>query len=378
MDFGLNDEQEQLQRSARDFLGGECPPSFVREMSREGEGYSPRLHQRMAEMGWTGLIVPEAQGGLGLGMLDMVLLLEEMGRAAVPGPFFASSVLAVTALRKASAALRKQWLPRLASGEAIGTVALSEASDRFDGAGVTSRAKKVRGGYQLDGSKMFVLFAPAADFLIAPFRTSGKADDGVTLFLVPRDTPGVRISALDTIDLTRRVYQVDFARAQLPASAVIGAEGKGWSVVRDVLAAGAVGIAADCLGGSQRLLEMSVEYSKVRQQFGRPIGSFQALKHIAAEMIADIEPARSLAWYAGYALDALPKEAPRAVAMAKSHLSDVYSKVANRALQMHGGIGFTWEHDLHFWYKRAIWNRSAFGDPQWHRARLAELATFAA
>jgi alkylation response protein AidB-like acyl-CoA dehydrogenase len=157
---------------------------------------------------------------------------------------------------------------------------------------------------------------------------------------------------------------------------VLGAEGKGWSILREVLAAGAVGVAADSLGGAERLLEMSIDYSKVRQQFGRPIGSFQALKHIAAEMVADIEPARSLVWYAAYCLDHEPRRAPRAVAMAKGHLSEVYSRVANRALQMHGGIGFTWEHDLHFWFKRAAFDRSWFGDPQHHRARIAELAAF--
>ena len=378
MDFGLSQEQEELQRSARQFLEAECPASFVRETSKEADGFSRRLHERMAEMGWTGLIVPEAHGGLGLGMLDMELLLEEMGRAVVPGPFFASSVLAVTGLRKASAALRKQWLPKIASGEAIGTVALLEESDRLDSGGVTTKAKKAKGGFQLDGKKMFVLFAQVADFLIVPARTSGKGDAGITLFLVPRDTPGVIIRPLDTLDLTRRVYEVEFKQAHVGKAALIGAEGKGWGIVQEIAAAGAVGIAADSLGGSEKLLEMSVEYSKVRQQFGRAIGSFQAMKHIAAEMIADIEPARSLAWYAGYTLDVAPKQAPLAVAMAKSHLSDMYSRVANRALQMHGGIGFTWEHDLHFWFKRAAWNYGAFGDPQWHRERIAQIASFAA
>jgi len=257
-------------------------------------------------------------------------------------------------------------------------VALLEESDRLDGGGVTTKAKKTRDGYQLDGRKMFVLYGASADFVLAPFRTAGKGDDGITLFLVPRDTPGLQIKALDTLDLTRRVHQLDFEQVRLPKNAVVGTEGKGWAVVQEIAAAGAAGLAADSLGGSEKLLEMSVEYSKVRQQFGKPIGSFQAMKHIAAEIIADIEPARSLVWNAGYSLDAQPKQAARAVAMAKAHLSDVYSHVANRALQMHGGIGFTWEHDLHFWFKRAAWNQSAFGDPQWHRERIAAIASFAA
>src|SRR5262245_7522248 len=260
MDFGLSQEQEQLQSSARQFLVGECPATFVRELSKEADGFSRRLHERMAAMGWTGLIIPEPHGGLGLGVLDMALLLGEMGRAVVHGPFFASSLLAAVALRRASAALKKQWLPKLASGEAIGTVALLEDSDRVDSAGVTAKAKKSKDGYQLDGRKMFVLYASVADFLLAPFRTSGKGDGGVTLFLVPRDTPGLVIAPLDCLDLTRRVYQVDFKHVRVPKSAVVGAEGKGWPVVREILEAGAVGLAADCLGGAEKMLEMSVEY----------------------------------------------------------------------------------------------------------------------
>jgi alkylation response protein AidB-like acyl-CoA dehydrogenase len=223
---------------------------------------------------------------------------------------------------------------------------------------------------------MFVTDAHVADVILAAFRTAGRGEDGITLFLVPRDAPGVTIRPLHSIDLTRRPTEVRFEDVELPASAVLGAEHKGWKTLARLLDAAAVALAADSLGGAERALEMAVEYAKVREQFGRPIGSFQAVKHMAAEMVSEIEPARSLVWYAAYAYDNVPREASRAAAMAKAGLSEVYSRTTNRSVQIHGGIGFTWEHDLHFWFKRAKWNEFAFGDPPYHRERLAQLARF--
>ena len=184
------------------------------------------------------------------------------------------------------------------------------------------------------------------------------------------------IKPLHGIDLTRRPMEVDFENVELPTSAVLGSEHKAWKVLARVFDAAAIGLAADSLGGSERALEMAVEYAKVREQFGRPIGSFQAVKHMAAEMVSELEPARSLVWYAAYAFDSVPREASRTAAMAKACLSEVYSHTTNRSVQIHGGIGFTWEHDLHFWFKRAKWNEFAFGDPVYHRERLAQLARF--
>jgi len=375
MDFGLSEEQELLQQSARDFLARECPTTFVREMMRNGDGFSRSLHEKMAGMGWTGLIIPESFGGMGLNMLDLATLSEEMGRAVVPGPFFSSSVLAtLSLLYSAAPAVKKQWLPRLATGEAIGTLAFLEANDRLDAGGITARCAKTRTGYRLTGTKMFVTDAHVADFLIAAFRIRGSAESGVCLFLVPRDAPGVSVTPLHSIDQTRRPCEVVFKNVELPASARIADETKGWKVLSRVLDAACVIVAADGLGGAQRALEMSVEYAQVRQQFGRPIGSFQAVKHICAEMVSEIEPARALVWYAAYAFDHEPRQAARAASVAKARLSDVYSRTTNRAVQIHGGIGFTWEHDMHLWFKRAKWNEAAFGDATYHRERLAQLA----
>ena len=374
MDFGLSEEQEMLQQSAREFLSQECPPTFVRAMYSEPDGFSRELHRKMAEQGWTGLLIPETYGGLGLGMLDMALLLEEMGRAVVPGPFLFSAVLVTLALiQGGTSAQKKDWLSRLASGEALGTLALLEADDRIDAEGIQLHAKKTGDGYTFSGTKMFVPFAAVADLLLTAVRTTGKAEDGITLLLVARDTPGVKITPLDIFDQTRRVYEVTFKNVTVPATAVVGGADSGWKVLARVIDAAGIALAADSLGGAQKSLEMAVDYTKVRTQFNRPIASFQALKHMAAEMVSEIEPARALLWYAAHAFDTLPREVSRATSLAKSHLSEIYTRTTNRAVQMHGGIGFTWEHDMHFWFKRAKWNEFAFGDPAYHRERLAQL-----
>jgi alkylation response protein AidB-like acyl-CoA dehydrogenase len=376
MDFGLSEEQELLQRAAREFLERECTAAFVRTVASDEEGFPRTLYRQMAELGWNGLIVPESYGGLGLGFLELALLIEEMGRAALPGPFFSSSVLATIALMNgASTAQKRQWLPRLAAGESVGTIAFLEESDRLDAKGVQARAKKSRAGYRFSGVKMFVTDAHVADFLVAAFRTGSKEED-VSLFLVPKETPGLTVRPLQNVDLTRRSMEVEFRDVDLPATALMGGENKGWKTMSKLLDAAAIALAADGLGGAERALEMAVEYSKVREQFGRVIGSFQAVKHMAAEIVSEIEPARSLVWYAAYAYDALPREASRAASMAKAQLSDVYSRASNRAVQIHGGIGFTWEHDIHFWFKRAKWNEFSFGDATYHRERLAQLAKF--
>jgi alkylation response protein AidB-like acyl-CoA dehydrogenase len=198
----------------------------------------------------------------------------------------------------------------------------------------------------------------------------------VCLLLVPRDLPGVSITRLSSIDQTRRPCEVSFREVELPPKACLVEAGTGWQTLSRIVDAAAVVLAADSLGGAERSLEMAVEYSKVREQFGRPIGSFQAVKHMAAEMVSEIEPARSLVWYAAYAFDHEPRRASMAASMAKARLSDVYSRASNRAVQIHGGIGFTWEHDMHLWFKRAKWNEAAFGDATYHRERLARLADF--
>jgi len=376
MDFGLTPDQQLLAESARDFLAAESSPSAVRKIAADQHGFSPELFRKIVAQGWTGLLVPEPYGGLGLGMLDAAVLLTELGRTLTPAPILSSSVLATSLLCSAgSAAQKKQWLPRLAAGEVLATVAWLEEGDRLDAAGVALKPRRSRGGLRLSGAKLFVLDAEIAHLYLVAVRTgAGSGEAGVTLLLVPRDTAGITVTLLPTIDVTRRVYEVKFDDVVVRPEQILGAEGKSWKHMARLLDTACVAIAAESQGGAERALEMAIDYAKVREQFGRVIGSFQAVKHMAAECFSEIEPSRSLLWYAAFAQQALPRDASRAAAMAKARLGDVYSRTTDRAVQIHGGIGFTWEHDIHFWFKRARCNEAAFGGPAFHRERVAQLS----
>src|SRR5205807_3020863 len=299
------------------------------------DGVPRALHAKMAELGWMRLVVPEADGGLGLSTLDLALVLEELGRAAAPGPFLPTQLVPHALLRAGSAAQRKAWLPRLVTGECCAALAYLEESDRHDPGGVTLAARRTRAGWRLGGTKLFVMGVPGAELLLVAARTGRGA---VSLFLVEASAPGVRVRPAETIDLTRRVGEVHLRDVAVERSALLGREGAGWPLLARLLDLGALGIAADSLGGAARALEMAVDYSKVREQFGKPIGSFQALKHMAAEMVSEIEPARALLWYAAYAQSNGASDASRAAAMAKARLSDIYSRATDRAVLMHGGI----------------------------------------
>jgi alkylation response protein AidB-like acyl-CoA dehydrogenase len=381
LDFALSPEQEHLRDAARELLARECPSDRVRKIMASESGHDPELQRVFAEAGWLGILVPEAFGGAGLALLDAALLLGELGRALAPGPFLASSVAAVLALREAgSPDQRRDWLPRIARGEALASFAFAEAPEaRFDGAGVTARAARRRGGFRLDGTKLFVEYAGIADLILVAARTGRGGGDlaGIELFAVPRGTRGVRVIDLVGVDETRRPCELRLRGVELPASARLpgrGGAARSSRALRRVLDACAVALAADCLGGAERALERAVAYVKVREQFGRPVGSFQAVQHMAAEAAARIEPARALVWWAAWAFDARPREASLAASMAKACCSDLYRFVARSAVEMHGGIGFTWENDMHLHLKRALANASAFGDADHHRDRVAELS----
>jgi alkylation response protein AidB-like acyl-CoA dehydrogenase len=371
MDFGLTAEQQQLKESARSFLAKECPATRVREIMAGTDGVSPELHDGIARLGWNAALIPAEYGGAGLTMLDMALLLEECGYAALPGPFLFSSSLAAWALSAgASERLKRRWLQKLAEGHALGTVAIVEANDSLNPAELATTARREGGGFVLDGRKMFVPYPHVADFLLVAART----DDGdVALFAVTRDAAGVHIKLHNSLDLTRRVGFVEMAGVKVDADAALHA---GAQLYHRLLAVGAVAIAADSMGGMERALEMAVEYSKVREQFGKPIGAYQALQHAAAEMVADLEPARSLLWYAAHAQDALPGDALRSASMVKARMCEAYMRNTDKAVLMHGGIGFTWDHDIHLWFKRARFNESFLGSPSFHRERVAELSGY--
>ena len=379
MDFGLSDEQRQLRESAREFLASECAPDYVRKTMADEAGAARELYAAIARLGWNGLAVPERYGGAGLGVLDMAVLLAETGYTAMPGPFLFSSALAASALALGGAdEIKERWLRALSAGAATGTVAIVERNDGLDPAEMATSARREgagsarSGGWVLDGSKMFVPYAHAADFVVVAART-GESGDDVSLFVVETRAPGVRIRMLKGVDLTRRVCALDLDGVRVAPGAELSG---GRSLYARLLDIGAVAIAADSLGGMDRALAMAVEYAKVREQFGKPIGSFQALKHGAAEIVAELEPARALLWYAAYAQDAGAADAPRAAAMAKAQLCSIYSRGTDRAVLMHGGIGFTWEHDIHLWFKRARFNESFLGSPVYHRERVAALGGY--
>jgi alkylation response protein AidB-like acyl-CoA dehydrogenase len=375
IDFGLSEDQEALQRAAREFLAAECPPALVRANAESGDGIPRGLYKKMAELGWMGLVVPEKLGGLGLSTIDLTLVLEELGRAVVPGPFLPTQLLITALLKGGTDAQRAAWLPAFLAGDAFGTLAFAEGDQALEPAGIRTTAKKTRDGWTITGTKVFVQDAPGADVLLVAARTkAGTGPAGVSLFLVDRRAKGVKVRPQEGFDLSRRTGEVQLKNVVVPKTALLGREGQGWPLLARLFDLACIGLAADSLGGAWKAIEMAVEYSKMREQFGRKIGSFQAMKHIAAEMVADVEPSRSLVWYAAYAYDAKPAaEATRAAAMAKAALGDVYSRTARRAVEMHGGIGFTWEFDLHLWFKRAHVNEVAYGDPAMHRERVASL-----
>jgi alkylation response protein AidB-like acyl-CoA dehydrogenase len=374
MDFGFSEEQDMLRNSARDFLAKEAPMTYVRKMMEDDRGFTDDLWRKMAELGWMGLILPEEHGGSGLDFVDMVVVLEEMGRVVLPGPFFSTVILAGIAIAEAgSAAQKKAWLPKIADGSLKATLAQLEPSGRWDADGIQMSAKSEGGGYVLDGTKLFVPDANVADLFVVAARTPGsKGAEGVSLFLVDAKAAGVGVTMLKTMDQTRKLGEVTFKGVKVGADALLGSAGGGWKVLERVVDRGKVGLAAEMCGGAQKVLEMSVEYAKVREQFGKPIGSFQAIQHKCANMMVQVESAKSATYYAAWAVANDVAEAPLAAAMAKAYTSDAYRHTAGEGIQIHGGIGFTWEHDMHIFFKRAKSSEVTFGDATWNRELVAQ------
>ncbi|HWP75009.1 MAG TPA: acyl-CoA dehydrogenase family protein [Methylomirabilota bacterium] len=375
MNFGFNDEQELLRSTARKFFENECGSDTVRRLMETPEGISPDLWTKLAEQGWLGLVYPEAYDGMGLGLVDLVVLMEEMGRAVVPGPYFSAVLLGGLAIAEAgSEAQKKEWLPKIAAGDRRVALAWMEPSAQLGPAGVTLTAGEKGGKYTLSGTKLFVHDAHTADALVVAARTRpGAGADGVSLFLLPKGTKGLEVTLLPTMDQTRKLCEVALSDVTVGPDALLGAAGAGWAPLARVLDRATVALCAEMCGGAQKVLDMTVEYAKIRQAFGRPIGSYQGVKHRAADMLVDVENSKSITYYAAWALDENAADAPLAVSMAKAYVSDAYRRVAAAGIQLHGGIGFTWEHDLHLYFKRAKGSEFTFGDATHHRERVAQL-----
>jgi alkylation response protein AidB-like acyl-CoA dehydrogenase len=375
MNFGFNEEQELLRSTARKFFENECGSDTVRRLMETPEGISPDLWTKLAEQGWLGLVYPEAYDGMGLGLVDLVVLMEEMGRAVVPGPYFSAVLLGGLAIVEAgSEAQKKEWLPKIAAGDRRVALAWMEPSAQLGPAGVTLTAVEKGGTYTLSGTKLFVHDAHTADALVVAARTRpGAGADGVSLFLLPKGTKGLEVTLLPTMDQTRKLCEVALSDVTIGPDALLGAAGAGSAPLARVLDRATVALCAEMCGGAQKVLDMTVEYAKIRQAFGRPIGSYQGVKHRAADMLVDVENSKSITYYAAWALDEGVAEAPLAVSMAKAYVSDAYRRVAAAGIQLHGGIGFTWEHDLHLYFKRAKGSEFTFGDATHHRERVAQL-----
>ena len=305
--------------------------------------------------------------------VDLIVVLEEMGRVVLPGPFLSTAVYASTVLLEAGSEEQKaRYLPGIASGELLATVALLEPNGRWDEEGIAATATTDGAGFRLDGTKLFVPDAHVAQLLIIAAREPGStASDGISLYCVDRDTPGVGVNQLKSMDQTRRISEVTLDSVAIGADALLGTAGDGWRVIERLSDCAKVALCAEMCGGAQQVLDMSVEYAKVREQFGKPIGSFQAIQHKCADMMVQVESARSATYYAAWAVANGVEDASLAAAMAKAYCSDAYRTVAGEGIQIHGGIGFTWEHDMHIYFKRAKSSEVSFGDATWNREIVA-------
>ncbi len=366
MNFAFTEEQEQLRQFVRSFLEDKSSEAAVREQMETENGYDPAVWSQMAEqLGLQSLIIPEEYGGQGFGFVELGVVLEEMGRALLCAPFL-SGVLASTAIMHGGDdEAKKALLPGIASGETIATLAFTEESGRWDETGITMEATPSGDGHTLSGVKSFVLDGHTANLIIVAART----DAGVSLFTVDGDAAGLTREALSTMDQTRKQAKLTFDNT--PAT-LLGTDGAGWDTMSTVLDLGAIALSAEQVGGAQFVLEMAVQYAKDRVQFGRPIGSFQAIKHKCADMLLEVESAKSAAYYGLWCAAELNDELPSVASLAKSYCSEAYFHAAAENIQIHGGIGFTWEHPAHLYFKRAKSSELMFGDPAYHRELLAQ------
>jgi alkylation response protein AidB-like acyl-CoA dehydrogenase len=367
MNFAFTEEQDELRKTVRGFLEAKSPEEAVREQMETEAGYDQAVWSQMAEqMGLQGLHIPEEYGGSGYSYVELGIVLEEMGRSLLAAPFFSSVVLAAnTLIHSGDEAAKKEHLPGIASGETIATIATTEPSGKWDESGITMEATGSGDSFTLSGTKMFVIDGHTANLIIVAARTSA----GVSLFAVDGDASGLTRTALSTMDQTRKQAKLEFDGV---AGKLVGEDGKGWDVLSTVMDLAAVGLAAEQVGGAQKVLEMAVEYAKVRVQFGRPIGSFQAIKHKCADMLLEVESAKSAAYYGMWCASEMNDELPSVASLAKAYCSEAYFHAAAENIQIHGGIGFTWEHPAHLYFKRAKSSELLFGDPTYHRELLAQ------
>ncbi|MBU1207897.1 MAG: acyl-CoA/acyl-ACP dehydrogenase [Proteobacteria bacterium] len=374
MDFRFSDEQKMLRESARSFLETQCPKTFVREMEKDEKGYTPELWRKMADLGWMGIIFPESYGGIGGDFLDLLILLEEMGRACLPGPFFSTVVLGgLTILDAGNQSQKEEFLKRIAKGEMILTLALTEpANTQYDPTLITVKARPEKSHYLINGTKLFVPDAHVADNLICVARTKGEfnSKSGITLFLVDAKSPEIKWELLKTVARDKQC-EVIFQKVKVPQENILGRLDEGGAQIEKILQKAALAKCAGMIGGAQFVLDMCVSYAKEREQFGRPIGTFQAVQHHCANMLIDLEGGRYITYKAGWMVS---KEiaCTMQVAAAKAWMSEAYKRVVSLGHQIMAGTGYMEEHDMPLYSRRAKAAEFAFGDANYHKKLVAK------
>jgi 3-oxocholest-4-en-26-oyl-CoA dehydrogenase beta subunit len=371
MDLELNENQKLLRKSARTFLETECPWTKTRDLQESESGYSPEMWRKMADLGWISLMIPEQYEGAGGTFLDLIVLAEEMGRATLPSPFVSTALLgAQTVMLAGSDEQKKELLPKIAKGEIITALALLEANPDYTANSIKTQAKVAGDGYVIDGTKLFVRDAAIADYIICVAKTDSKAaKDSISLFLVKKGTPGLTCKLQKTVARDRQC-QVDFKQVKVPKTALLGTLNKGWSILEKVLQYATVAECADMVGVGQKALEFTVQHAKDRVQFGKQIGMFQAVQHECADMAIFVDQSRWLTYFTVWKLEqGLPAEID--VSRTKAHVSESVQKTVRRAHQIHGGVGFTLEHALHLYYRRALAGEVMYGNADMHRRIIA-------
>ncbi len=373
MDLGLTEIQQMLKNSAREFLSQECPLTLVRELEENNEGNSEALWKQVVSLGWTGLVFPEEFGGTGANFSDLAVLLEEMGRSLLPTPFFSTVVLGGLTVLDAGSDLQKQEIiPKICDGSHILTLAMLEMEGSYQSWGVHMTASLSGSNYVLNGTKLFVPDADVAHSVLVVARTAESDDTnyGITIFVVPMDSEGITVSLLSSIGGERQC-EIDFNDVTIPNSNVIGGIDSGWPVVEKMLQRAVAANCIEMLGGAEAVLDMTVEYAKQRTQFGRPIGSFQAIQHHCANMASDVEGSRHMAYQAAWRISE-NLQCAREVSMAKVWVTGAYSRICSTAHQCHGAIGFTKEHNLQLYTRRAKVQQLMYGDVHDHKATVLE------
>ena len=370
MDFTLSEEQEMLRTMARDFLTDKCPKTHVKAMEEDEKGYSPEMYAEMADLGWTGLVFPEEYGGSEMSFLDLAVLLEETGRACLPGPFFSTVVLGGLPILDAGSDTQKQeYLPKIASGEAIFTLALTEASGRYDAASIQIKATADSDGYIIDGTKLFVPDANIADYILCAARTDDNAEAGITLFIVDAKSAGISHTVLKTM-ANDKLCELVFDKVKVPKENILGEPNKGWEPVKKIIEKATVAKCCTVIGAMETVLDMTVEYAKERKQYDRPIGSFQVIQHYCANMAIDVDGSRYSTYQAAWMLSE-GIQCHKEVAIAKAWINEAFERFAASAHQIHGAIGVTIDHDLQYYTKRAKAAALTLGSSDYHREIVA-------